>query len=103
MSPELLQPEGIALGEGLASSDLAVRVQAVQDTLAATFAKPLTHAEHNRMLAFNAMAPRALQIGYGRVGSEGSTRRSACRGACSSPTARRTPSHVPKCPGAFSI
>jgi pimeloyl-ACP methyl ester carboxylesterase len=71
LSPELLQPRGIEVGGKLASADLSVRIEGIRETLAATFAKPLTRTEHDRMLVINSMSPRALQLGYGLVGGEG--------------------------------
>ncbi|MFE1199523.1 alpha/beta fold hydrolase [Streptomyces olivaceoviridis] len=71
LSPDLLQPRGIEVGGKLASPDLSVRIEGIQETLDATFAKPLTHSDYRRMLVVNAMSPRALQLGYGLVGGEG--------------------------------
>ncbi|MFE6526764.1 alpha/beta fold hydrolase [Streptomyces sp. NPDC057794] len=70
-SPELLQPRGLEIGGKLASSYLSVRIQGIRETLEATFAKPLTRDEHDRMLVINSLPPRALQLGYGLVGGEG--------------------------------
>jgi pimeloyl-ACP methyl ester carboxylesterase len=70
-SPELLQPRGLEIGGKLASADLSVRIQGIRETLDATFAKPLTRDEHDRMLVINSLSPRALQLGYGLVGGEG--------------------------------
>jgi pimeloyl-ACP methyl ester carboxylesterase len=71
LSPDLLHPQGLEVGGKLASPDLSVRIEGIQETLDATFAKPLTRADYRRMLAVNAMAPRALHLGYGLIGNEG--------------------------------
>lgn len=70
-SPDLLQPRALEIGAKLASADLPVRIEGIRETLDATFAKPLTRDEHDRMLVINALSPRALQLGYGLVGGEG--------------------------------
>jgi non-heme chloroperoxidase len=70
-APELFGPKGMALGAGLSSSDLAVRAEAIVDTVHAITAKPLPPAVFNRTVAVNGMAPRALQLGYGRTDPAG--------------------------------
>ncbi|MFE0474878.1 alpha/beta fold hydrolase [Streptomyces sp. NPDC058947] len=70
-SPELLQRRGLEIGAKLASGDLSVRIEGIRETLDATFAKPLSREDHERMLVVNSLSPRALQLGYGLVGGEG--------------------------------
>lgn len=70
MAPDLLGEKALAVGPGLASPDIAVRARAIEETLAATFARPLPDETRRRMLVAGGMAPRALQLGYGALAED---------------------------------
>lgn len=70
MAPELLGEKALAVGPGLASPDIAARIRAIEETLAATFAHPVPDATRRRMLVAGGMAPRALQLGYGALAED---------------------------------
>ncbi|WGF88889.1 alpha/beta fold hydrolase [Marinivivus vitaminiproducens] len=70
--PSLFRPTNI-FGPLMASEDFATRVQATRDFLAACFAVPPPREEFERMLVFNGMVPREVQIALGRFESESET------------------------------
>ncbi len=70
-SSELFWPSTLALGEKLTSPLLETRVLGIEESLRRSFAQRPSEEEFKRMLTYNAMVPRALQLGYGRIGSDG--------------------------------
>ncbi len=69
-SPELLGPVSIAYAAKLALPDLAVSTAAIGVFLAACFAKP-PPSKFQRMLVFNGVVPRAVQIGVVHISDDG--------------------------------
>ncbi|MBK1841487.1 alpha/beta hydrolase [Azospirillum sp. YIM B02556] len=71
LAPELLGPAALAHVELLGSADLAVRSDAYATFLAACFATPPDDAEFRRMLVFNGMVPREVQLAIPSLDSDG--------------------------------
>jgi len=71
LAPDLLTETAGVYAKRLASADLAERSDAIGAFLALCFAKPPAPAEFRRMLAFNGMVPREVQLGIGKISTEG--------------------------------
>ncbi len=70
-SPDLLRPAAKDFAGRLSSEDFAVRTDAIAEFLQACFATPPPRSELDRMLVFNGMVPRAVQLGVVKISSEG--------------------------------
>lgn len=71
LAPELLTETSRAFATRLASPDLGARTEAIEQFLAACFAKPPAPDAFRRMLVFNGMVPRGVQEGIVRIGADG--------------------------------
>ncbi|MET0386142.1 MAG: alpha/beta hydrolase [Polyangiales bacterium] len=71
LAPDLLTESAGVYAKRLASADLAERSDAIGEFLALCFAKPPSPAAFQRMLAFNGMVPREVQLGIVKISAEG--------------------------------
>ncbi|MBP2301179.1 alpha/beta fold hydrolase [Azospirillum picis] len=71
LAPDLLGQAALAHVDLLGSADLGVRSAAYATFLAACFATPPDDADFRRMLVFNGMVPREVQLAVPKLDSEG--------------------------------
>ncbi|NYZ14439.1 alpha/beta hydrolase [Azospirillum sp. RWY-5-1] len=71
LAPELLGQAALAHVEALSSADFAERADAIASFLAACFAVPPPDADFRRMLVFNGMVPRAVQLAVPTLDDDG--------------------------------
>lgn len=69
--PQFRSEASAQWGARLASPDLAVRSEAIARFLSLCFATTPPRAEFDRMLAYNGMVPRAVQLGLSKISADG--------------------------------